>query len=79
MALSGNGSTHRRKNLKEDIVEKDEIAQNEQFCLCPQIVFYHAICILNSFNSNILVVFCSFFDFGMVSKWCIREWVIKEI
>ena len=35
-------------------------------------VFY-AICILKFFNSNISFVFCSFFEFGMVSKLCIRE------
>ena len=38
-------------------------------------VFY-AICILKSFNSHISVVVCSFFEFRMVSKWCIREWVM---
>ena len=32
-------------------------------------------CILKSFNSHNSVVFCSFFEFGTVSKWCIREWV----
>ena len=39
-------------------------------------VFY-AICILKSFNrsSYISVVVCSFFEFGTVLKWCIREWV----
>ena len=37
-------------------------------------VFY-AICILKSFNSHISVVVCNFFEFGTVSKWCIREWV----
>ena len=35
-------------------------------------VFY-AICILKSFNSHISVVVCSFFELGIVSKWCIRE------
>ena len=37
-------------------------------------VFY-AICILRFFNSHISVFVCSFFEFGMVSKWCrsIRE------
>ena len=35
-------------------------------------VFY-AICILASFKSNISVVVCSFFEFGTISKWCIRE------
>ena len=36
-------------------------------------VFY-AICIIKSFNRLISVVVCSFFEFGKVSKWCIREW-----
>ena len=34
-------------------------------------VFY-AICILKSFNSHISDVVCCFFEFGTVSKWCIR-------
>ena len=37
-------------------------------------VFY-AIGIIKSFNSHISVVVCSFFKFGMVSKWCIRYWI----
>ena len=37
-------------------------------------VFY-PICISNSFNSHISDVICSFFEFGMVLKWCIREWI----
>ena len=41
---------------------------------CLHNVFY-AVCILKSFNSNILGVVCSFFEFGRVSKWCIMEWV----
>ena len=36
---------------------------------------FYAICILKSFNSHIPVAICSFFEFGTVSKWCIREWV----
>ena len=40
-------------------------------------VFY-AICILKSFNNHISFVTCIFFEFGMVSKWCIREWVKFE-
>ena len=31
--------------------------------------------ILKPFNSHISVVDCSFFEFGTVSKSCIREWV----
>ena len=37
-------------------------------------VFY-AVCTLKSFNSHISVIVCSLFEFGTVSKWCIREWV----
>ena len=33
-----------------------------------------AIFTLKSCNSHISVVICSFFEFRMVSKWCIREW-----
>ena len=36
---------------------------------------FYAICILKSFRSHISVGICSFFEFGTVSKWCIREWV----
>ena len=35
-------------------------------------VFY-AICILKSLNSQISVVVCSFFEFGTISKLCIKE------
>ena len=41
-------------------------------------VFYVS-CILKSFNSHISIVVCNFFKFGMVSKWCIREWVKQSI
>ena len=37
-------------------------------------VFY-AIFIFKFLNSHISVVVCNFFEFGMVSKRCIREWV----
>ena len=41
-------------------------------------VFYlkipFAIFTLKSCNSHISVIICSFFEFRMVSKWCIREW-----
>ena len=37
-------------------------------------VFY-VICILKSFNSHISFLVYSFYEFGTVSKWCIREWV----
>ena len=41
-------------------------------------VFY-AICIFKSFNSHISVVVCSFFDFGTVLEWCIRERVNARV
>ena len=34
--------------------------------------------IFKSFKSHILVVIRSFFEFGTVSKWCIREWVTPD-
>ena len=40
-------------------------------------VFY-ALCILRSFNIHIPVVVLNFFEFGTVSKWCIREWVNRQ-
>ena len=52
-------------------MEKGEIAQNEQFHLFH--IFFYAVCILKSFNSHSSVVVCSFFEFGAVSKYCIRE------
>ena len=46
--------------------------------MCNLTIFhnvFYAIHILESFNSHISVVVCSFFEFGTVSKWCVREWV----
>ena len=53
------------------MAEKGEIAQSEKFHIFPQ--SFCAVCILKPFNSHISVVVCSFFDFGTVSKWCIRN------
>ena len=39
---------------------------------------FFAICILKSFNSHISFVACKLFEFGTVSKWCIREWVQED-
>ena len=61
----------------EKIVEKGEIAQNEQFHLFPQYFLCHVY--LKSFNSHISVVVCSLFKFGTVSKCCIKEWVNRLI
>ena len=35
---------------------------------------FQSVCILKSFNCNVSVVVCSFFEFGTVSKCSIREW-----
>ena len=54
------------------MVEKGEIALNVHFFHN----FFYAICFLKFLNTmHISVVVCSFFKFGTVSKWCIREWV----
>ena len=66
--------THWRKKLHENIVEKGDIAQNEQFLLFPQ-CFLFSNYILKSLNNHISIVVGSFFEFGTVTKWCIREWV----
>ena len=60
-----------KKKALVNIVGKGEILRN----FTPFHNLIYAICILKSFNSNITVVICSFFEFGMVSKWYIREWV----
>ena len=66
----------------ENTVGKGEIACYEQFLLFPQ-CFQKAcfpgaskgVVVWELVNSHISVVVCSFFEFGTVSKWCIREWV----
>ena len=52
---------------------KGEIAQMTNFTFFHYV--FYSICILKSIKSHILLVICSFFKFGTVSKWCIREWV----
>ena len=61
-------------------VQKGEIAQNEQFHLFPQCflcnlylkILYepHISCQFHIFS-----FISSFFEFGTVAKWCIREWL----
>ena len=49
------------------------------YCYQCNLNFFHddfyEICILKSFDSHISVVVSSFFEFGTVSKWFIREWI----
>ena len=69
-------------------MEKGEIAQNEQFhffsvMFSVQSVYQNiAICISKSFNSHMSIIACSFFEFGMVSKWYLGNGLkrlVKEI
>ena len=70
----------------ENIVGKGEIALYEQFLLFPQ-CFQKAcspgvskgVIVWKWVNSHISVVVCSFFEFGNVSKWCLREWVKQKV
>ena len=54
-------------------MQKGEVVQISNFTFFHNV--FYAISILESFNSHILVVFCSFFEFGTVLKWRIRELV----
>ena len=44
-----------------------------QICSLEKYIFLSES--VKSFNSYISVIVCSFFEFGIVSKWCTREWV----
>ena len=69
----------------ENTVGKGEIAHYEQFLLFP-LCFQKAcfpeaskgVIVWEWVNSYISVVVCIFFEFGTVSKWCIREWVNRQ-
>ena len=66
------------------MVEKGEIAQNEQFHLFPHIFF--AICVLDPFF--FINPFIGIFKLSSAAslnlgwshkgKWCIREWAIQD-
>ena len=59
-------------------MEKGEIAQMSNFTFFHNV--FYAICILKPVNSHISVIFCSFFEFGTVSKWCIlKYWEMGQI
>ena len=73
--------------MVENTVGKGEIASSEQFLLFPQ--YFQKTCAADTLqkpgfvwervnHSHILVVVCSFFEFGTVSKWCIREFGFNE-
>ena len=68
-------NTIEKKSFKKTLWKKVKLLKMSNFTFFHNV--FYAICILKSFNSHISVVVCSFFEFGMVSKWCIREWVNK--
>ena len=61
------------KNFRKTLWKKVKMLKMSKFTFFHNV--FHGICILKSFNSHISVVDCSFFEFGTVSKWCIREQV----
>ena len=62
--------TLKKKGFRETMWKKAKLLNFTFF----HNVFY-AIDILKALNSHISVVVFSFFEFGMISKLCIREWV----
>ena len=58
-------------------MKKGEIAQMSNLTFSFNV--FYGICILKSFDSHIPVVVCSSFEFGTVSKCCIREWINRII
>ena len=66
-------NTLKKKSLRKTLWKNVKLLKMSNFTFFHNV--FYAICILKSFYSHISVVVCSFFEFGKVSKWCIREWV----
>ena len=66
-------NTLKKKKMGKHCGKKVKLLKMSNFTLFHSI--FYVICIVNSCNSHISIVVCSFFEFGTVSKWCIREWV----
>ena len=66
-------NTLKKKNFRKTLWENVKLLKMSNFTFFHNV--FYATCILKSFNSHNSVVFCSFFEFGMISKWCIKEWV----
>ena len=66
-------NTLKKKSFRKTLWKKVKLLKMSNFTFFHNV--FYAILILKSFNSHISVVVCSFFEFGTVSKWCIREWV----
>ena len=66
-------NTLNKASLTKTLWKKVKLLKISNFTFFHNV--FYAICILKSFNSHISVGVYSFFEFGMVSKWCIGEWV----
>ena len=67
----------KEKNLRKILWKNVKLLKMSNFTFFHKI--FYAISILKSFDSHISVVVCSFYEFGMVSKWCITEWVKQSL
>ena len=65
--------TFEKKSIRKALWKKVKLLKMSNFTFFHNV--FYAICILRSYNSNISVVVCSFFEFWTVSKLCIREMV----
>ena len=61
----------KEKSFKKTLRKKVKLLKISNFTYFHNV--FYVICILKSFDNNISVVVCSFFQFGAVSEWCIRE------
>ena len=61
------------KSFRKTLWKKMKVLKMTNFTFFHNV--FYAIYILKSLNSHISVVVCSIFEFGTVTKWCIRELV----
>ena len=61
------------KRIRKTLGRKVKLLKMSNFTFFLNV--FNAICILKSLNSHVSVVVCSVFEFGMISKWYIREWI----
>ena len=61
------------KSFRKTLWKKVKLLRMSNFAFFHNV--FYAICMLKSIHSHIPVVVCSFFEFGTVSKWSIREYV----
>ena len=66
-------NTSKKKNCRRTLWKNVKLLKMNNFTFFHNV--FYPIRFLNSYISHISVVVCSFFEFGTVSKWCIREWV----